>query len=108
MESGRKVPIKKSLMSLKNRVKVFSLKFLALSLQSLILFWQNSLYFVLFNQFLAYHAKKKEKQVRSLIAEIVQLRKIKPKNLELGRLHHKNERIDSISGKVQHFDQLLG
>ena len=107
MESGRKVPIKKSLMSLKNRVKVFSLKFLALSLQSLILFWQNSLYFVLFNQFLAYHAKKKEKQVRSLIAEIVQLRKIKPKK-KLGRLHHKNERIDSISGKVQHFGQLLG
>ena len=110
MESGRKVLIKKSIVSLKKRVKVFSLKLLALSLQSLVTytFCQNSLYFALFNQFLCYLTKKKEKQVRRLKAELVELREeMQLWNLEVARFHHEIVQMKELVRSVAKSNSLV-
>ena len=110
MESGQKVPIKKSLVSLKKRVKVFSLKLLALSLQSLVTytFCQNSLYFALFNQFLCYLTKKKEKQLRRLKAELFELREeMQLKNLKVARFHHEIVQMKELVRSVAKSNSLV-
>ena len=123
MASGRKVPINKSLVSLKKRVKVFSSKFLALFLQALILYTLLYPYHPLFFSakihllciiqsisFLSCQEKRESTEELESRVSWADQRRNAAQWFRAGKASSRNcpnETTDPISGKVQYFGQLL-